>query len=805
MTHSLKEKIDLILPFVQRPTRYIGGEINSCLKNKADLKIALSYPDLYDIGMGNLALKILYEIINSHPSYIAERVFSPWLDFENELRKNDLPLYTLETFTPLNQLDVLAFTLPYEMVYTNVLAILDLGKIPLFAEERKEIDIPFIIGGGPAVANPEPLAPFFDGFLIGEGEKAVLEILGVIQEGKQAGKKRIEILKDLSQISGFYVPSLFPIEYESDGLFLKNKSEKKIERRIEHSLNDLPFPSAPLIPWSRIVHDKGSVEVFRGCYHKCRFCQAGVFYKPVRERNPETIQKAVREIFSNTGQREFSLLSLSSADYSLLPDLLKALNEEWKENFVSFDLPSLKINSFNLELLESLKSVRKGGLTLAVEAGNDLIRNSVSKDVSEEKLIEIIQTASEKGWKLIKLYFMLGMTENIEEEKNAIIDCLSQILSASRKMSFNISLNLFIPKPHTAFERRKFYSMESFKKASQEIKEYFKKIKRLQIKYSEPELSFIEGILARGSRKTAEIVLKAFQEGARFDGWRESFDFKLWKSVFEKNKQVFDYEILSENLPEDSILAWQHLDMKVSEDFFQKENEKAFNSIKSESCNEKCRDFCGVCSGEVKNQKAEEIFSSADEYIQPMFKISADYKSTVSLVFSKEGSLKYLSQLELLTLFEKILLKTRLPILFTEGFNPHPKLQFGFTPPVGIESSYENMRFDLGGEIEYEELVSILTHHFKPFTLKKIVINEKRLPSLQAITAYQDLMIKKSFILDENLLLLMKEKYTIIDENSESFIFRIPITEKLKSFYPGCDIYQFKRIRLLNKELKEVL
>lgn len=764
--------------------------------------MALCYPDLYEIGFGNLALQILYETINEEEDFWAERVFAPAPDFEEFLRTNNLPLYTLESFSPLSDMDLIGITLPYEMIYTNILNVLDLGGIAIYSKDRKEED-PFILGGGPAMANPEPIADFFDLFVLGDGERADLEVLRLVKEGREKGLKRVEILQNLSKIKGVYVPCLYPLEYEENGFYLKEKPGFCIEKRVEKDLNELAIPVKTPIPWCRVVHDKGTLELFRGCYHRCRFCQAGSFYKPVRERSPYKIQEAVRKIFYNQGIREYSLMSLSSGDYSRLMPLMQKLNEEWRANFVSFFLPSLKINTFDLDLFKELNVVRKSGLTLAVEAGDDELRKTINKDVSDEKLIEIVKNATALGWRKMKLYFMLGMTDDIEREKNSIINLLNKLCSVNRKISFNVSVNLFIPKALTAFQWRKIYRAEVAQKAFSELAFAFKPNRKVKLRYQSPEMVHLEGVLARGSRKLSALIKEAFDRGCRLDGWDEYLKTDVYKELLEEYKDTFDYSLFFENLDENKILPWSFLDVRTSSSFFEKEKERSLLPEASDNCMEDCKDFCGACDSELKNVKAKDIFSE-EQKVPSFFKTSKDYKGTVALIFEKRGAFRFLSQLELLSLWEKILIKSKIPFLFSEGFNPHPRLEFGFTAPVGVSSDYENVRFMLGEELTEEEVLNALKKAAPNVNFKNLIIYKTRPKSLQSITYFQDLSIKKLVIKDEKLLSLMKEA-TILSEDDDKYIIRLSMANKLKDWVDFCDIYKIERLKLLTKDQEEVL
>jgi len=804
---DIQQALKNILPFVQRPSRYIGKETGIALKTNFALNIALCYPDLYEIGMGNLALQILYERVNQTPNFLAQRVFAVWPDMEEKLKEAQIPLYTLENYTPLNQLDVLAFTLPFELVFTNVLAVLELGQVPLFSKDRTE-NHPFVLGGGPVCANPEPLAPFFDAFLIGEGEKAIIQALETIHEGKKQNLTRQEILKNIALISGFYVPSFYQIQYQNNGFYIENIQKTEdiapqfIQKRVEKNLDNILPPSYFPISWTKPIHDKGMVEIFRGCYHRCRFCQAGNYYKPVRERSPKVIQEGIQKIFKNQGKREFSLLSLSSGDYSLLSELLSHLTQEWDQNFVSFYLPSIKINSFNIDVLSQISSVRKSGLTLAIEVGGEDTRKEINKEVSDEKLFEILRQAKEKGWKLAKLYFMIGITNNLEKEKEDIVALLQKLSLLFKGFQFHVSINLFIPKAQTPFQFRKIYPEEIAFLAMKDILAQVKKNRSLKISFSSSFGHFLEGFFARGSREAAHALLLAYQKGARFDGWQEQFNEPLWKDILESTKDVLNYNIFLSSLNKEKKLPWDFIKTGESQDFFKKEEERALNKEGSLGCQEFCADYCGHCNQEEKNLKAQPEFLTHKTPL--LFKTAKDYQASVGVVFERPYPYNLVSQLEFLPYWEKVLTMAQMPLIFTEGFNPHPRMEFGFFAPVGIESFYENFRFQIWQDLSEEEIRQKIAP-FYPANIVKIKVFKKRPPSLQSLTFFQDFSLKKVFVYDENLLSFIKEKGEILFEDQEAIDFRLPVTEKVKTLLSWCDFFKIQRLRCLTKEKEEVI
>ena len=776
MDENTKTFIINNLSSFKKPARYIGGEINSVVKRDSKIKVGLCYPDLYEVGMGNLAIKILYEKINQHPDFSAERVFAPFLDFEDFLRKNNIKLYTLETFTYLKDLDVLAITIPYELVYTNILNIIDLGGIPLHSKDR---EYPLVIGGGP-ILNPEPLSSFFDGFFIGEADTAIIEILEKIRDYK--GIDKIELLKRLEGIEGFYSPLLHEIKYEKK-FFVKNFNFT-IKKRVE-DINNVPSCFNFPIPWFS-VYDKEGIEIARGCYHRCRFCNSTVFYKPVRERSIKDIEKAVEWGFYKNGVLEFSLLSLSSADYSKIGLLLDRLNEKWSKNYVSFYLPSLKVNSFSLGLLEKLKSVKKTGLTLAIECGQKY-RKAINKDVSDEKLFDIINEARDRGWDHVKIYLMIGFFD-LEDEKIEIIELIKSF--GSFDMIFNISLNLFVPKPFTPFERKKLYRPDEVEPVFKEIKKFSKRFRNIKLSYSDPYASYIEGVLARGSRETSKIIEDAFKAGLRLDGWDEFLNKDVWFKIFDENKEIVDEINESYNLP------WHFINPLVSLEFIKKEENRSVVFESSPSCDDGCKDFCGACTS-IKNTKASNEFYDYD--VPVLFK--DEYKVIASIVFEKKGSLVYLSSIDILKLFERVLVRARLPLVFTTGFNPKIRLEFGFISPVGFESEYENVRIFLHSDDDSikEKIEEASSGLIKIRAVKKFYSKPE---SLQSLSKYFVLSANK-FLLDKYNLLSFIDNSDFFENEKGEIVFRIKCGD-FKVFKEKL-FYMVKRLKVLDKDFKEVL
>jgi radical SAM family uncharacterized protein len=559
------EILSEILNKVEKPAVYIGGEYNSILKDhsKIEVKFALVFPDLYEIGMSHLGLQILYYLLNSKDYILAERVFSPRIDMESFLRKYKIPLFTLESKTPLKNFDVLGFSLMYEMCYTNVLNIISLAQLPLKAEEREET-FPLIIAGGTCCYNPEPLKKFFDLFVIGEGEEVIIEIAELIRISKREKISKFELLKELSKIEGVFVP------------FFKTK--EKIKKRIVYDLENSFYPTKQIVPYVEIVQDRINLEIFRGCVGGCRFCQAGIIYRPKRIRSPEKIITLIKEILKNTGYEEVSLLSLSTSDYPELENLCKELLKIFKPKGISLSLPSLRPASFTFELAKIINSLKKTGVTFVPEAGTERMRKIINKNIKEESLLKAVTYISKLGWLSFKLYFMIGLPRESKEDLLGIVKLIKELLKtidsipANKIRKINVSISSFIPKPHTPFQWERENSIEEIKEKQKEI---FIKDKRVSLKFHSPELSFLEGVFSRGDEKLNSVLLQAHKLGCKFDSWSDFFNFKLWMEAFYK-VGIEPKEYLKEKNLEEA-LPWDYIDCGVSKKFLQMEREKSYN------------------------------------------------------------------------------------------------------------------------------------------------------------------------------------------------------------------------------------
>ncbi|MBN1230940.1 MAG: TIGR03960 family B12-binding radical SAM protein [Anaerolineales bacterium] len=603
--------LNKILPTVQRPGRYTGGELNQVVKEWTEerVKVALAFPDIYDLGMSNFGLSIFYDLLNRREDILAERAYLPWQDMRLAMEKESLPLYSLETHHQLSDFDILGITLPYETLYTNALALMALGQIPVFQKDR-DISHPLVIAGGHATLNPEPMHAFMDAFVIGEGEEVFDEIVNVYQAWKSSGDRKQSLLEQLSQLQGVYIPSLYSVDYHSDGTVSSitnhDPAPAKVLRRIT---TVLPPPTTNLIvPYIEVVHNRIPIEIMRGCTRGCRFCHAGFTTRPVRERSVEEILQAIDDGLRNTGYEEIGLLSLSSSDYTKILDLVQSISEKYAGKNLSVSLPSLRIESFSLDLMDALKDGRRGGFTLAPEAATERIRNIINKPLSEEQLLTTAREIFSRGYTTIKLYFMIGHPEETLEDVKAIAELakavrLQGLQTIGRRAQVNVGISTFVPKPHTPFQWATADSPEQIHAKQEVLKEYLRG-PGLKLNWNDSDETMFEAALSRGDRRIADVIYTAWKNGAGFDAWHEFFDYSRWESAFDEHGLSPDFYTQRPRL-DDEIFPWEHISTGVNKAYLQTEYQKSLQGITTIDCRERCF-ACGILTSYHGNLTGEE-------------------------------------------------------------------------------------------------------------------------------------------------------------------------------------------------------
>ena len=603
----LKDKIEKLLLQVRTPSRYIGGELNSVVKDKSkvDLRFAFCFPDTYEIGMSHLGMKILYSLTNSRENYWCERVFAPDVDFEELMRKNDIPLYGLESLEPIKDFDFIGFTIQYEMCYTNILNMLDLAGVPVKAFNRTAL-APIVVAGGPCVCNPEPLVDFIDIFIIGEGEEVNLELMDLYAEMKKKGASKQEFLEAAAEIDGIYVPSLYDVSYNEDGTaktFTPNNAHAKpvVRKRIIKDFDKVFYPDSFVVPYSEIVHDRAIVEVLRGCIRGCRFCQAGYIYRPFREKTTGTICKETKSLCESTGYEEVSLSSLSTSDFSDIENMLVKLSDYTEEEKINLSLPSMRIDRFSKELMEQIQKVRKSGLTFAPEAGTQRLRDVINKNITEEEIFRACKLAFDGGYTSVKLYFMLGLPTETDDDIRGIADLAERIVDfyyenpnrpKGKNIQISISCATFVPKPFTPFEFEPQASEEEIKHKQEVLLSSVRSRKRINVSWSKYRVSVLEAVLAKGDRRLCNVIYDAWNSGCKFDSWDEHYRYDLWKRALEKNGLDTDFYACRKR-EYDELFPWDHLDYYVSKEFLVRENKTAHNAVTTPNCRDKCSG-CGV-------------------------------------------------------------------------------------------------------------------------------------------------------------------------------------------------------------------
>ena len=710
--------LDDILPFVEKPSRYLGSEINTTKKDlrRAKLRFALAFPDLYEIGTSHFGMQILYHILNAHADIAAERVFAPAGDMEARLRKTGRSLFSLESHEPVDHFDIVGFSLLYELNYTNILTILDLAGIPFLASERNTAH-PLIIAGGPCTCNPEPVADFFDAIVVGDGENAIMQMAEAwLNWKKDTAADRESLLKLWSPIEGVYIPSFFEPGLDNNGFQTvtpRFPDYTQVQRAIVGDLDSIPFPEEPVIAYGRPVHDRLRLEVSRGCTRGCRFCQAGMIYRPVRERSPDQLMSLAARSIAATGYEDISLLSLSTGDYGCIAPLIEQLMVNFESDNIAVSLPSLRAGTLTPELMKLIKKVRKTGFTIAPEAGSQRLRDVINKNISEDEIINTVQNAFDLGWQVIKLYFMIGLPTETDEDLVALVALVNKLRkiksSKGRWGKINVSVATFIPKAHTPFQWAGQLSLAESRSKINWLHHQLR-LPGIQFKWQNPEVSWLEGLWARGDRRLSRLLIAAYHKGCKFDGWSDQFNYPAWEAAMAETGVDPDFFTVRQR-DVNEPLPWDHIDSRVDKTFLSQEWENALESKFTADCRLEDCNQCGVCDFEEIDVKTYQNFK------KELFRYSgvgldkdAPFKK-LNVYFSKLDQAKYFGHLELVNIFLRALKRAQIPVKYSQGFHPKPKISFDDPLPIGIESHQEHFTLAVADFVQPDAVLQGLNTH----------------------------------------------------------------------------------------------
>ncbi len=744
-----------LLPILPRPSRYLGSEWGTTIKDPATVTVhcALAFPDMYEVGMSYLGQKILSEAINAHPQFWAERVYTPCVDTAEILREHNTPLATLESDTPLGDLDAVGFSLTHELCYTNILFMLDLANLPFRSADRDESH-PLIIAGGGATFNAEPMAPFFDAMVIGDGEETMPAVMTCIEKGKADNISRDEMLKRLIEIPGIYIPSFFEDQGAGQPLKPLVKGYESVEKAVVDDLNKAPFPKGQVLAFDAI-HDRLTMEVARGCTRGCRFCQAGMIYRPVRERSLDSLDDILTNGLAETGYEETSLLSLSTGDFSALDSLFTRSFDKCAAEQISISLPSLRVGSLSSPIMERISSIRRTGATLAPEAGSQRMRDVINKGINEEELMEHVKMLFDNGWNGVKLYFMIGLPTETDKDLDAIVDLCLKVRDVAgrhnKRLQISAAVSPFVPKPQTPFQWEPQISFDEIYRRIGYLRDQFRRHKRISMRFHEPIMTSLEGVFSRGDRRLAKVIELAYAKGALFSSWKDHLKIEPYKEAMEEAGLDWDEFIGARDV--DGPLPWDHISCGVTKKFLLKERERALACSMTEDCRYAACRNCGVCEfdghvsilekqAKVKDIQPKMIFTERDqEGEQPAFSVEKPdltiKGSHFRLWYEKNGPAAYLSQLELQSVFERAFRRAKLSLAFSAGFHPMPKLSFGKALPVGVSSKAEWINVYFREDFEPIDVVKRLIPNMpvglKPLKADRLSMGKKQPQSVEEV------------------------------------------------------------------------